>query len=287
MRPLAIVLLAIVAQTILANASRSQSVYRTRADIVVMDVAVTDGRKGVTDLLKGDFEVRDNGVVQEVLDFSRETLPLDVRVTVDISGSMTSADRVLVESALAQVSAALGPADRVEVLTFASHVTLIAPLRPPPLSVSLPAATVGLGTSVFDALLLSLVTPRVFDRRQFILFMTDGDDTASYFDGHTAIETAKHANAPATIVLVANRATPVHRGVLHSVAATTGGDVLELKKNDSLSQAFLRALENFRSSYVLRFTPTGVAPTGWHDLSVTMRSKKKYHVRARRGYWAD
>lgn len=43
------------------------------------------------------------------------------------------------------------------------------------------------------------------------------------------------------------------------------------------------AIEEFRTRYVLRYTPTGVAHDGWHDLSVRVKGKK-YDVRARKGY---
>jgi VWFA-related protein len=271
---------------VLTHAWEPQTTYRARTDVVVVDAVVSDGRKPIRDLVKEDFELRDNGVVQQIADFSRETLPLDVRVTIDISGSMTPADRGSVERALARLSGALGPADRVSVTTFSSDIIERTALQPPPLAVDLSHGRAGQGTAVFDALLLSLITAPSLERRQFVLFMTDGDDTASYFDGRVAVETARHANAPTTIVLVANRAPVSVLGVFRGVASTTGGDLIELKGREGLSDAFLAALERFRSSYVLRYSPAGVARTGWHDIVVTLKSKP-YTVRARRGYWAD
>ena len=85
-------------------------------------------------------------------------------------------------------------------------------------------------------------------------------------------------------MVVENRASLSVQGALRAVALNTGGEVIELKKKDGLSLAFLTALENFRTSYVLRYSPTGVEPAGWHDVSVSVRSRG-YTVRARRGYW--
>ncbi len=92
--PVAIALMALAA---IPGAPPPQTVYRAQTDVVVIDAAVTNGRTPVTNLTKHDFEVKDNGVVQSILDFSRETAPLDVTVTIDVSGSMTRADRVVVE----------------------------------------------------------------------------------------------------------------------------------------------------------------------------------------------
>jgi len=284
MRRLAIVGFVCALAGAAASTPDAQGVYRSLTDVVIIDVAVTDGKKPITTLTKDDFDVRDNGVQQGILDLSLETMPLDMTVTADVSGSMTREDRETIARAISQVSSALGPDDRVRVMTFATLTAERTPLARPPINVDL--SHVGPGTAVFDALLLSILTPSMVDRRQCVLFMTDGQDNSSSFDGATVLETAKHASAPTTIVLVPNRASnPVH-AVLQSVATQTGGEVVELKRHDELSRAFLTALENFKTSYVVRYSPTGVSKTGWHDVAVRIKSKN-YQVRARQGYWAD
>lgn len=286
MKPSAAVIAAIALHATAQTAAQPPAVFRAGAEAVILDAFVTDGRKPVAGLAKEDFEVRDNGVVQAILDFSVEQRPLDVRIVVDVSGSMTSADRASVERAIAQLSEALDARDRVEVLTFTAHVRARIPPQPPPLSLSLPPAAAGLGSAVFDALLLSLVTPAPAERRELILFMTDGDDTASYFDARIAAETAKHATATATILLVSSRASSSAAAGLRAVAAATGGDLIELKNRNGLSDGFLTALRESRASYTIRYAPAGVTAAGWHD--VTVRTKASHHrVRARRGYWAQ
>ena len=263
----------------------SAQIYRSRAEVVVIDVSVTDGRRPVLQLQRDDFELRDNGVVQQILDFDSQTLPLDVTVTVDISGSMTPDKRATVERAIGQVSRALRQDDRGAVVTFAARISERSPLQAPPILIDL--SGVGPGTSVRDALLLSLVTDRRDDRRQLNLFMTDGDDTSSYFDTRTVVETARHAGGQTSVILVRDngRLRGPTREMIDQVAATTGGEVLELDGGDDLSNAFLRTVEAFRTSYVLRYTPNGVSATGWHE--VVVRVKKRNHtVRARNGYWA-
>jgi VWFA-related protein len=278
-----LVAVALMAHTAIPGGRSQQTIYRAQTDVVVIDAAVTDGRKPVTNLTKEDFELRDNGVVQSILDFSRETTPLDVTVTVDISSSMTRADRAIVERALAALSGALAPADRAAVVTFGSQIVERVPLQPAPIAADLSSVGTG-GSAVFDALLLALVTPPQIGRRQFGLVMTDGDDNSSYFDSRTVVETARHASAPVSIVVVENRAPLPVQGALRAIALNTGGEVIELKRKDALSLAFLTALENFRTSYVLRYTPSGVDPTGWHDVAVSVKTRG-YTVRARRGYW--
>jgi hypothetical protein len=116
--------------------------------------------------------------------------------------------------------------------------------------------------------------------------MTDGDDTTSFFDARTVVETAKHTHGQLSFVVLrggGTRADGAVRTAFQTIARTTGGEVLEIAQNEQLSPAFLTALANFRMSYLLRYSPTGVAPGGWHDVVVTVPSGQ-YSVRARRGY---
>ena len=275
-----------IAGAALVAAAGEQAVFRARSDVVVIDVAVSDGRRPVTTLTEDDFELRDNGVVQTILDFDRGTLPLDVTLTIDISGSMSRQKRAAVERAIAQVGAALVQDDRAAVLTFGGSVSERVPLRHPPVVADLTA--IGSGTSIFDALLLSLVTAPVPDRRQLTIFMTDGDDTSSVFDERTVLETAGHAHGQLSFVVVRDgrvRADGAVLSAFRTIASGTGGEVLQIDEDDRLSEAFLTALANFRRSYVLRYTPTGVPAAGWHDVVVRTKSGR-YTVRARRGYWA-
>jgi hypothetical protein len=73
--------------------------------------------------------------------------------------------------------------------------------------------------------------------------------------------------------------------ILRSIAATTGGEVRDADKSGSLKKTFTDLFADIRRSYVLRFTPTGVAAAGWHDLVVTVPGHPAYTVQARKGYF--
>jgi hypothetical protein len=70
-----------------------------------------------------------------------------------------------------------------------------------------------------------------------------------------------------------------------AIAQGTGGEIIRIDADEALSEAFLRAVENFRTSYVRRYAPTGGPALGWHDVTVSVKSKR-YTIRARRGYFA-
>jgi hypothetical protein len=281
-----LVLSTVAAAASVVTMTAQEPVFRARSDVVVIPVAVTDGAAAVTHLTKTDFALSDNGVPQTILDFDRGSLPIDVTLTIDISGSMTKQKRAAVERAIAQVSAALAPEDRGAVVTFGASVWEAAPLRHPPIAVDL--SVTGRGTSVLDALLFSLVSAPSPDRRQLTVFMTDGDDTSSFFDARTVLDTAKYTHAQLSFVLVRGGGTDADGAVLNafrSIARSTGGEVLEIDQDERLSAAFLSAIASFRTSYLLRYAPEGVPQSGWHDVAVRVKSGN-YTVRSRRGYWS-
>ena len=54
---------------------------------------------------------------------------------------------------------------------------------------------------------------------------------------------------------------------------------------DEAKKQFDAEFESFRQRYVLRFTPTGVEPAGWHKLEDTLTRPGKTTIEARRGYF--
>jgi hypothetical protein len=71
------------------------------------------------------------------------------------------------------------------------------------------------------------------------------------------------------------------------VDTTTDGtrSTMRMTPNDNLlTDVFLRAFEDFRSSYLIRYSPTGVPRGGWHDVSVRVTRSGRHEVRVRSGY---
>jgi hypothetical protein len=54
--------------------------------------------------------------------------------------------------------------------------------------------------------------------------------------------------------------------------------------SNSAVGAFRDALNDFRTSYVLRYRPQGIPPAGWHGITVEVKRRGNFTVRARRGY---
>ena len=55
----------------------------------------------------------------------------------------------------------------------------------------------------------------------------------------------------------------------------------------SLTGTFKSTFDDFRSSYMLRYTPQGVTRSGWHTIDVTVPGRRSLDVNARRGYGVE
>ena len=55
----------------------------------------------------------------------------------------------------------------------------------------------------------------------------------------------------------------------------------------SLLGTFRQTFENFRTNYILRYTPRGVTREGWHAIEVKVPRFRDYKVSARKGYGID
>jgi tetratricopeptide (TPR) repeat protein len=73
---------------------------------------------------------------------------------------------------------------------------------------------------------------------------------------------------------------------LAAAAAATGGALhrAALLSVPSSAGTLKQALDDFRQTYVLRYTARGVARDGWHRIDVSVPSQPSAKVRARRGY---
>jgi VWFA-related protein len=70
---------------------------------------------------------------------------------------------------------------------------------------------------------------------------------------------------------------------LPELAQRTGGQALGVETSGKLRDAFERIIMEFRSRYLLTYTPRGVDTPGWHRIEVKVKGQRAT-VQARRGY---
>jgi VWFA-related protein len=259
-------------------------VFRAGVDAVTVGVSVRRGNRPVTGLTIGDFTLTDNGVVQPLTTMSYETLPIDVTVLFDISGSVTGAVMDQLRRSIADLRRSVQPLDRLRVWTFNMRIRQLLAFDAPPAAADAAFTTLVAGGSsaVLDAVAVALASGGSPDRRQLVVLFSDGKDSISLQTPELLLDLARTTTPTVSIVLATPARTASDR-IYAELAAETGGTVVSLLPTDTLGGSLRGALERFRSSYVLSYTPTGVAAPGAHAIVVTV-ARPGLDVRARRGY---
>ena len=68
-------------------------------------------------------------------------------------------------------------------------------------------------------------------------------------------------------------------------AERTGGDKHRSRFGDPAVRTFAQILDEFRQSYVLRYSPQGIKPSGWHAVTVRVPAQPALTIKARSGYF--
>jgi VWFA-related protein len=269
---------ALIAPVLSAQAQR----FSSRTLGVRVDVLVLDGKGPVAGLTARDFELRDNGVLQRIEVVAAADVPVNAMLALDTSASITGKRKSDLISAGETLIAGLKPDDRAGLTTFSHAVTPKIPLTSDFTAVrkALQGIEPAGQTSVLDGVYVALTATLDQSARFLIVVCTDGADTTSWLLPSEVLEAARRANG----VIYAVTSTDSKRSeALKDLADATGGQTLQVKSSDELRGTFLRILTEFRSRYVLAYSPEGVPPGGFHRLDITV-PKRRATVKARAGY---
>jgi len=116
-----------------------------------------------------------------------------------------------------------------------------------------------------------------------VLVFSDGADTLSWLTSKQLMRTAQRSDA-VIYGVIARKAT----SLLRDLGRATGGNVFDVTSMAHLEDAFRAVLDEFRHRYLVSYTPTGVASSGWHTLAVRVKSREGgVRVVSRPGYLGD
>ena len=251
---------------------------------IVVPVAVFDGDQIVRNLTAQDFQIRDNGVEQVITSAELYTLPIDLRLVFDTSGSISEADLAHFLRTMDQVASTLQPGDVCEILTFNTRIAEAAARQSPPVRIELTRGGSD-GTAFFDAVSLALVTVPAPDRRKITIVLSDAKDNASFFDEAAMLEAARLTDAVVYAILPGDlkfgRAVSATR--LQALSLLTGGRLIRAPQQ-KLGAVINDAIKEFRQSYAVSYTMTGTIQ-GWHKLDVRVIGRKSYRIRTKAGYF--
>src|SRR5918996_2947807 len=238
--------------------------FRSGSRVVPAFVTVTDGNNRlVTDLTRDDFEVYDNGRLQEITIFDNEVRPFTVVVMLDTSVSMTDRLKDLYAGA-EQFLLRLMPHDKGTVGAFNDKIEFATDFTSDRNSLvsALKHLDFGNETRLYDALHASLDQLEKVEGRKVILLFTDGADFGSRLGSGKALERARDKEV---MIYGIGLETEFFNGqmvvrskpdsILNRFANETGGGYFDLKKNADLNASFTRIAQELRSQYLIGFSP--------------------------------
>jgi VWFA-related protein len=271
--------------------TQAPPVFRAEVGATYVDVVVSSGGRSVPGLAASNFELKDNGVLQQVELVSAESRPLQAVLVFDASSSVAGEKVVALRAAGAAFLDGLRAKDEAALVAFSEEITWLAPP-----TADKEAVRTALGrlrptgaTAAFDALYAALALSDSRGRALVVLF-TDGDDNTSILGERQLRTVAERSNAVVHVVGLRG-ATPTAAELeadqvraLREIAEGSGGRFWTAESPPRLREAFAAIAASMGERYVLRYEPQGMKREGWHQLAVRLRGAKGT-VQARRAYW--
>jgi len=184
-----------------ATTPGATATFRSGVDLVALNVVVTDSdQKYVTGLVPTDFAVYEDGVQQDVSFFGASGVPLDLAILLDTSASMTG-KMGIVQQAASGFLATLRTGDRTMIVDIKDATKVLFPLGDDfgGARAAIMSTVPQGGTALYNGAYMTLkelVKQRRANtdvRRQAIVVLTDGDDTASLISYDDLMDLAKQS----------------------------------------------------------------------------------------------
>jgi Ca-activated chloride channel family protein len=256
-------------------------------NLVVLDATVkTKAGQIMGNLKKEDFEVREDGVAKKVELFSRDELPLNVALVLDLSDSIGPFLGPLRDAA-ASTLASLKPEDEVALFTFSTEAELSVPLTKDKNKIAdkISSFKVGGATNINDGIFVAaeyLLKESPKGRRVIILISDDvgtdagGQGTRDILTETIAADAAVYNlkipgyNPPATR-LAANMIPGLVN--IRRVTDQTGGEIFDVKEVANLDAMFRALIERIKTRYTLGYYTNANGAEGKpHKLEVRLAS---------------
>ncbi len=224
---------------------------------VTLFASVTKDGVPLKGLGAGDFRVREDEIDQEPITVVPKLTPLNAVVALDTSGSMKQrmADA---QSAAKSFIKLLSPEDKVQVLSFAREVKILAADgRRESAEAAVDAVAARGDTALFDALYASVEMLKDTPGRKAVTLLSDGaddDGAGKQLSKHSvedALRLAREVNVPIYTVGVG---TELDEAVLKKVAAETGGANLITPQPEQLKELYAKIGEQLAGQYSIQYT---------------------------------
>ncbi len=276
--------------------------FGSSVDIINLTVTVTDAQgRLVSGLDRDAFSVYEDGVKQELAIFNRDRLPLSVVLLMDASASMDD------KMGAAQVAAkrfvsTLVAADRARVVAFNNRIDVLQDFTndKTALDAGIDRLRPAGSTALHNAFYISIKDLQkekqagAAARRQAIILLSDGENTASIVTDEQVIELARKAE----ISIYSIRLTADFEGdkgraafsqathLLSVLARETGGQAFFPAQIQELDSVYDRIAEEMRTQYSMGYVPTNLRRDGrYRRIVVRIPARENVLLRYKLGYF--
>lgn len=280
--------------------------FRAGVDLVALNVIVTDANQNfVNGLEQGNFAVFEDGVRQEVSFFAAGEIPLDLAILLDTSASMADRMSTAQQAAIGFVST-LRETDRLLVVDIKDTTRVLSPLGSDfeAARKAIQSTTARGGTGLFNGLYLTLkemtkqrrATGDV--RRQALVVLSDGDDTASLMTFEDVMELAKESGLSIYTITLKSRWSSQLTAMannrryfsqadfsMKSLAQQTGGRSFFPNDIAELAGVYDQIADELASQYALGYSSKNPKRDGsYRRVIVQVRDHADAQARTRPGY---
>jgi VWFA-related protein len=300
-----IVFVAFFARIPVLAQDQEKPVFHVDVNLVLVDATVkTKAGQIMADLKKDDFELREDGVAQKLEVFSRDELPLNVALVLDLSDSIGPFLGPLRDAATTAL-AALKPEDEVALFTFSTEAELRVPFTNDKTRIAEQFNTFHAGgaTNINDGIFVAakyLLNAPPKGRRVIILISDDvgtsagGQGTPDIVTETIAADTVLYNlkipgyNPPGTLFAASMIPGLVN---IRKVMDQTGGEIFDVQDVVHLDAVFRALIQRIKTRYTLGYyTQANGAEGKPHKLDVRLASSfgkkgRDYVVLAKSGYY--
>jgi len=286
-----------------------EDTIRIASDLVTVVTTIsTNSAIDPPRLEQQDFEIFEDGVRQEIINFARDSeQPINLVILMDTSLSVAQKLDFEKRAMLRFLERVLRPQDRAALFTVSTEVAVIQDFTPQLQLLNQAAKQMrpSGATSLYDGVFLAAEYLRPTSGRKIIVIVSDGSDTTSQKGLLAALEQAQQADAMIYAVYTGNFGISQNlrdlagERALETLTAETGGELLRPRATpgsqsvavDELSlreldRSFTSLAEQLRTQYVIGFYSSNERRDGsFRKLLVTI-SRAGLTPRTRRGYYA-
>ena len=241
--------------------------FGTTVEVTAVELPVTvldKDDKPVENLVRDDFTVYEDDVVQELSHFSLNSdLPVRLGLVIDTSGSMKETLPTVQRVVMGFLRDLLRPADRAFVETFSDQPEVLAPFTAdfPTLENAMLALYPDRATALYDSVIMGLFQFSGVRGRKAMVVLTDGEDTASKADFDTVLGYAQRNGVTIyTIGVDLPLSKLMARWQLSKLAEVTGGRSFFVSTKSDLDRIYDTIDQELRTQYLLAYTSSSTKP---------------------------